>query len=484
MMVRMNTDENTTIPLPTAAAPAAGPVPDEPSASAAVASTELAVGDDTALAPAEEAPPKPTVIVMHASVGSGHRSAAYAIAQAFELIRDAQDDDAEPAASAADVAAPSPVPDDLDIEVIDVLDYGRIVFDGNKTASLFTGATRPIYDLTWRFTLTGRLLWGGGSIWSHVMYAKFTDYVREKKPLAVVCTHITAANVAVAARMLTGQHYPIVCVPTDYETEGLWPHSATDLFCVANESMAETLRPRKVREDRILITGIPTRDDFRRPYDRVATRERLHLPQDRRVVLALAGAYLPRPYVHFRTALDKLLPYLHGFDDTLHFVFVAGNDADYARHLRQECDELGLTNVTVLDYVEGMAALMAASDLVICKSGGLTVTECLCAQVPMILLGKAYGQEKVNVQMLTSLGAAMHVTTARELLDTLRHVAKNPESAHAMLINGSFLRHPDAAEDIARATLRLIAEPKDVDDPLYRKHLLKFYWGKKPAHIR
>lgn len=86
-------------------------------------------------------------------------------------------------------------------------------------------------------------------------------------------------------------------------------------------------------------------------------------------MLALAGAYLPRPYVHFRTALDKLLPYLHGFDDTLHFVFVAGSDADYARHLRQECDDLGLSNATVLDYVDDMAALMAASDLVICKSG-------------------------------------------------------------------------------------------------------------------
>ena len=95
------------------------------------------------------------------------------------------------------------------------------------------------------------------------MYSKFTDYVREKQPLAIVCTHITAANVAVAARMLTGQHYPIVCVPTDYETEGLWPHKAADLFCVANESMAETLRPRKVPEESILITGIPTRDDFR-----------------------------------------------------------------------------------------------------------------------------------------------------------------------------------------------------------------------------
>lgn len=480
----MNTDENTPRPL----AAEDGPAPlepgcaDEPTGLAPVDSEAERGLELEAEADPDPEPVKPTVIVMHASVGSGHRSAAYAVAQAFELMRDARAVDADEAADGSD--AQPPVPADLDVEVIDVLDYGRIVFDGNNAASLFTGATRPIYDLTWRFTLTGRLLWGGGSAWSHLMYSKFTDYVRERKPLAIVCTHITAANVAVAARMLTGQHYPIVCVPTDYETEGLWPHRSADLFCVANESMAETLRPRKVPEESILITGIPTRDDFRRTYDRVSTREQLELPQDRRVVLALAGAYLPRPYVHFRTALDKLLPYLHGFDDTLHFVFVAGSDADYARHLRQECADLGLTNATVLDYVDDMAALMAASDLVICKSGGLTVTECLCAQVPMILLGKAYGQEKVNVQMLTSLGAAMHVTTARELLDTLRHVARNPESAHAMLINGSFLRHPDAAEDIAKATLRLIAEPKNPDDPRYRKHFLQFYWGKKPAHIR
>ena len=127
---------------------------------------------------------------------------------------------------------------------------------------------------------------------------------------------------------------------------------------------------------------------------------------------------------------------------------------------------------------------MCIRDRVICKSGGLTVTECLCAQVPMILLGKAYGQEKVNVQMLTSLGAAMHVTTARELLDTLRHVARNPESAHAMLINGSFLRHPNAAEDIARPTLELTAYPQSADDPQRRKQVLRVYWGGKPAHTR
>ncbi len=417
---------------------------------------------------------RPTIIVMHASVGSGHRSAAKAVAQAFELLRESGDERLREGLA---------IPSNLEVEVLDVLDFGRHVFDGDHAASLFTGATRPIYDLTWRYTFTGRLLWGGGTVWSHINFPRFTDHVRDVRPLAIVCTHITAANVAVGARMLLDQEFPIVCIPTDYETEGLWPHRSADLFCVANESMAETLRPRLVPEDRILITGIPTRTDFRQTYDKEETRDRLGLPRDKRIVLVLAGAYLPRPYVHFRDTMDRLLPSLQALP-TMHFVFVAGNDADYARHLQQECESLNLGNTTVLGYVEGMAALMAASDLAICKSGGLTVTECLCAQVPMILLGKAYGQEKANVRMLTSLGAAMHVTTARELLDALRHIAAHPDSMHAMLVNGSFLRRPDAALDIARSTFRLIETPKTPDDPSRKKRFAQLYWGEKPAHIR
>ncbi|MCI8469553.1 MAG: UDP-N-acetylglucosamine--LPS N-acetylglucosamine transferase [Eggerthellaceae bacterium] len=411
---------------------------------------------------------------MHASVGSGHRSAAEAVAQAFEMLRD------DPEAAERYGAI---VPEDLDVRVLDVLDFGRMPIDGNATASMFTGFTRPIYDLTWRYTLTGRLLWGGGTIWCHVMFPRFVDYVREECPDAIVATHITAANVAVGARMLTGQDFPVVCVPTDYEVEGMWPHRKTDLFCVANESMAETLRPRGVPEERILITGIPAKPAFGRTYDRAAVRDELGLPQDARVVLALAGAHLPRPYVHFREALDKLLPYLHSFDD-MHLVVVAGKDAPYAEHLRRQCDELGLSNVTVLEYVEGIAPLMAASDLIICKSGGLTVTECLCSRVPMILMGRAYGQENANVRMLTAAGAALHATTARELLDTLRHVDAHPASTDAMLINASFLRRPDAAVDIARATWALATTDEEPDPRLRRKRFADFYWGKKPAHIR
>ena len=152
-----------------------------------------------------------------------------------------------------------------------------------------TGATRPLYDLTWRYTLTGRLLWGGGTIWAHLMYPRFVEFVRRVRPAAIVATHITAANVAVSARMLTGQDFPIVCVPTDYEVEGMWPHRKADLFCVANEAMAETLRPRRVPEDRILITGIPASPAFSRSYEKSTARERLGLPaiEDKELVKEL-----------------------------------------------------------------------------------------------------------------------------------------------------------------------------------------------------
>lgn len=418
-----------------------------------------------ALPPAEGDEP-PCVLVVHASVGSGHRSAANAIGQALELLRERGD-----------------APADLQVEVLDILDFGRIVFDGDKTASMFTGATRPLYDLTWRYTLTGRLLWGGGTIWARIMYPKFVEYVAQRKPLAIVATHITAANVAVSARMLARQPFPIVCVPTDYEVEGLWPHLYTDLFCVANEHMAETLRPRRVPEERILVTGIPTRPTFLEGCDPEAARDRFALPQGKRLVLALAGARLPRPYVHFRQSIDELLPYLPTLKG-IHLAVIAGDDPAYAARVRARAADLQLDNVTVLEYVEEMAALMTASDAVICKSGGLVVTECLCAEVPMILLGRAYGQEKANVSMLTGAGAALHVTTARELAYTLRHIDKNPESTRALLLNATFLRKPEAALDIARATLEL-AGPDALPNPrASKRRFLHFYLGGKPAHTR
>lgn len=84
---------------------------------------------------AEEAVARPLILVVHASVGSGHRSAANAIAEALEEAGEA----ARAAGNDNSLEARS------EVRVLDILDFGRIVFDGDKTASMFTGWTRPFY---------------------------------------------------------------------------------------------------------------------------------------------------------------------------------------------------------------------------------------------------------------------------------------------------------------------------------------------------
>lgn len=419
----------------------------------------------------------PLLIVAYASVGSGHRSAALAIAEAAALLRDF------PAEAAM---AGAFVPEKLRIETLDILDFGRIRFNGDKVASLFTGATRPVYDLTWRYSFTGRVLWGGGTGWAQTMFPAFTKYLAKREPTAVICTHITAANAAVGARSLLNARFPIVCVPTDYEAEGLWPHLQTDLFCVADERMAKTLRARRVPEEHLAVTGLPCRLSFRSqqsPEERLRLRASLGVAEDDQLALALAGAFLPRPYALFREIVEQALPRL-GEIEKLRLVFVAGKDAAYAKTLRAQCERLGVENASILGYVEDMRALMNAADFAVCKAGGLVVTECLCAQLPMILVGKAYGQEKANARMLSSAGAALHVSTPRELAQTAEKLTKNPKSARAMLENASFLRKPNAATDIAATTLELSRKSEQQRVTLGGRHFLHIYWGDKPAHTR
>ena len=242
--------------------------------------------------------------------------------------------------------------------------------------------------------------------------------------------------------------------------------------------MAETLRPRKVPERCIEVTGIPIRPGFSEQRDRVQDCAAFGLPVDKKLVLVMAGAALPQPYVRFRAAMEETLPYLRSFEN-MHFVFLPGKDIAYAKHLNSVFEGMKLPNASVLDYVDDMAALMRTCDLAILKSGGLTVTECLCAELPMILLGKSYGQEKSNTVMLTSFGASMHATTSRELIMQLRHLHDNSEALHGLLVNANALRRPDAAKDIVRATMRLTGVPCERE-----RHFAEFYWGGKPAHTR
>jgi len=82
----------------------------------------------------------------------------------------------------------------------------------------------------------------------------------------------------------------------------------------------------------------------------------------------------------------------------------------------------------IYDFVENIPMMMHAADLIICKAGGLIVTESLACGLPMILIEIIPGQETGNAEYVTALGAADLAETPVAMLEDLSHLLLNNHS--------------------------------------------------------
>jgi len=361
---------------------------------------------------------QPTIAVVHASIGSGHRIAAESIAAELRTLRP-----------------------DARVEVLDILDFGVARVSGNTATTAFTGPTAPLYDAMWGSARFGAAAMAISRPVLGLLYSAFTRWIAENRPEAIVATHALAANLAVRATRGGRLGAPaVVACATDFGLHGFWPRHGLARFCVADEAEAEELVRRGTSEGEIRVTGIPVRAQFEQQFDRAEARTRLDLPPDHRVVLALAGATQPGPYERFKESLAVSLTLIASIPQTT-VVVVTGRDEAYATDLRARVSGFGSNTVKVLGYVERMAEVMAASDLAVCKPGGLVTAECVAMQLPMVLIGPASGQERANVEALTAAGAAIYDADPRRMAEFTRKALARP---------GQLARSREATVSLAR----------------------------------
>ena len=101
---------------------------------------------------------------------------------------------------------------------------------------------------------------------------------------------------------------------------------------------------------------------------------------------------------------------------------------------------------------------LAASDLIITKPGGLIVSECLAAQVPMLLINPTPGQEEANAVFLMERGVAMYVRDVASVGYKLSLMLD--DSSHYLRVKQRLmsLGKPDAALKISQDVLKLLKE--------------------------
>lgn len=371
-----------------------------------------------------------TIVATYASAGEGHRRAAEAIAGAAQQTGD------------------------LRVELRDCLAGSAPWFRWTYTRGyLHLARSAPslwglLYGTTDRW---GRYAWFQRiRRWHNARHEQlFAEWLVATQPDVVAAAHFFPVEVATALKRCGRLRSKVVSVITDWLPHAFWICPGVDRYAVASEATRQALLDRGVPPRQIVVTGIPIDWTFATHLDRAATATRLGLNPRQFTILVGSGGFGLGP-------VEQLVRALGALREPCQLLIVAGHNERLRRRIESLQSRLHHT-VTAHGFVPNMGELMAVSDLMISKPGGLTCAEAMARGLPMMMVAPIPGQEARNATVLTQAGAAVpvrHIGEAAAQIGRLRAygaLTSMRKAAHR-------LARPHAAAEVVQLSRELANE--------------------------
>ncbi len=361
------------------------------------------------------------VLLVSASAGAGHARAASALNEAFLAVHP-----------------------DWTIQHIDILDYAgkayKKAYAGSflqmvNHAPVLWGALYESSDVVKAERKRDRFI----QFFDKLQFASFREYLRDFGPDLVVSTHFLPCQVLAPARKKGQDAYPMAVVITDFDVHAFWVQPLVNRFFVASDEVKFILAARGVAEDKIHVSGIPISQQFLAQWDRAAIRRDLGLAPGLPAVLIMSGG------AGVGTMKEAVEAALAG--PAVSVLAITGKNAALKADLASVKVPDG-SKLMVFGFVTDMARLMAASDLAVTKSGGLTTSECLAMGLPMLIRDPIPGQEERNADYVVEAGAGVRVTGPHSLRFKLQKLLAGPDRLASMKASARLASRPAAANDI------------------------------------
>ncbi len=284
---------------------------------------------------------------------------------------------------------------------------------------------------------------GGFRVWAAEFTARnLQALITRMQPSVVVCTHAFSCNAMSAYKRLYNPALPVVGVVTDFVVHPFWIYQNVDAYAVATPEMRRALIERGIEPERIRVDGIPVDMRFAdRSRSRDAIRGHLGLPLDRPVILVMGGGLGLGPVSKTIRALAHLGP-------ELTVVVIGGRNVRLQRSVNDAAKAYPY-ETRVLGFVDNVVDYMLASDVLLTKPGGLTTSEALSAELPMVLVSPLPGQEERNASYLAQRGAALRPPKQSDIAAAVSAVLHDPARAAGLRTAAARLRTPNAAAAIA-----------------------------------
>ena len=263
---------------------------------------------------------------------------------------------------------------------------------------------------------------------------------RQFNPDHIICTHFTAAEMFDNARSNGEKIPPVSVVVTDFDVHWIWVHKMLDEYFVADPEAAARLASREIASEKIHVAGIPVCPAFARNYSATDSRIALGLQPDKTTILLLAGGFCI-------SKIDVMARKILMHDIQLQLIAVAGNNEPLHDLFESVVREFP-GRLIVIGFTNEIENCMAASDLVITKPGGLTISECLALGKPMIMIDPIPGQEVHNAAYVMEKDAGVMAYDDVGVLYHLDEIARKPDRLARMQEAAGKAGRPQAGFDI------------------------------------
>jgi 1,2-diacylglycerol 3-beta-galactosyltransferase len=279
-------------------------------------------------------------------------------------------------------------------------------------------------------------------IWPYARNA-LCNVLREHPADALVSFHPIPNYALVLAKRDMGWPHPLSIVTLDLVTvHAGWFTPNADRYLVPTEAARSRARRWGVPQERIVVTGMPTRRSFvtAMAMTKAQARATLGLPPEQPVVLIIGGGDGMGPLAQVVRAIARQRPHAR-------LVVITGRN----RALQQELSEMDLPVALHIEgFVSNMEIWMRAADILVTKAGPNTLCEAFITGLPIVLYTALPGQEEGNVTHVVQHGAGIWAPMPWLTAKAVMRLLNAPAERRAMAARSHALAHPKATEDIAR----------------------------------
>ena len=269
------------------------------------------------------------------------------------------------------------------VEVVDFLGRAIPGLDSAvyKLFQLFVTHARGLYNAWYRLTEPETDQF---PVHARPLLGAMEKLLQEERPDVVIATHPLCAQLVSRCKERGSYGGALITCVTDVTGHGEWLCRGCDGYLVGAPAVRDAFVERGVDPERIAVTGIPVRSEFKAARPRPADGTR------RLLIMGGCLGLMPRDDDFYRAVND-----LQGVKTTL----ITGNN-------RKLFDRLvgRYPNILVLGYTRSVWDYMGQSDLVLSKPGGATTFEAIFSATPMLAWEPFWEQERRNAAFLVGEG--------------------------------------------------------------------------------